>query len=251
MSVLDLLEAYPACELPFKTYLEMVPLMTPRYYSISSSPLAAPDRCSVTVGVVRAPALSGAGDYEGVCSNHLSARDSGTRVNAFVKATKGGFKLPDDPKAPIIMIGPGTGLAPFRGFLQERAELKRQGRELGTALLFFGCRRPDEDFIYRDELQALADDGVVELFVAFSRLDATKSYVQHRIAEHADAVWNSIGDGATIFVCGDGSRMEPDVRRALADLYRARTGADVATAEAWLNALSEQGRYVLDVWAAA
>ena len=251
MSVLDLLEAYPACELPFKTYLEMVPLMTPRYYSISSSPLAAPDRCSVTVGVVRAPALSGAGDYEGVCSNHLSARDSGTRVNAFVKATKGGFKLPDDPKAPIIMIGPGTGLAPFRGFLQERAELKRQGRELGTALLFFGCRRPDEDFIYGDELQALADDGVVELFVAFSRLDATKTYVQHRIAEHAGAVWNSIGDGATIYVCGDGSRMEPDVRRALADLYRARTGADVATAEAWLNALSEQGRYVLDVWAAA
>ena len=248
-SVLDLLEQYPACELPFKAYLEMLPLMTPRYYSISSSPLASPERCSITVGVVRGPALSGSGTYEGVSSNHLSAREVGARINAFVKESKSGFSLPQDLTRPIVMIGPGTGLAPFRGFLQERSVLKRRGSALGPALLFFGCRHPEEDFIYRDELQAFADDGIVQLHVAFSRLNGKKTYVEELIAERADDVWQAIDGGGTIYVCGDGSRMEPDVRRTFIDLYRLRTGADANAAEAWFNELGAQGRYVLDVWA--
>jgi cytochrome P450/NADPH-cytochrome P450 reductase len=251
LSVLDLLERFPACEPPFATYLEMLPLMTPRYYSISSSPLAAADRCSITVGVVREPAWSGEGIFEGVCSTHLERRAPGSRINAFVKASKSGFSLPADPLTPIVMVGPGTGLAPFRGFLQERRVLKDTGRELGPALLFFGCRRANEDYIYREELERFESDGIVTLDVAFSRQGRTKTYVQHRIAERADDVWSLLERGARVFVCGDGSHMEPEVRACFAALYRKQTGGDEAAATAWLAALAAQGRYVLDVWAAA
>ena len=247
-TVLDLLEAYPACELPFEAYLDMLPQMTPRYYSISSSPRASSERCSITVGVVREPAWSGRGTFEGVCSTYLARHDDGATIDAFVKRSTSGFHLPADPATPIVMIGPGTGLAPFRGFLQERVALRRDGATLGRALLFFGCRRPDQDYLYRDELERYAADGVVELHVAFSRLSDEKCYVQHRIAEQADAVWSILEAGGTIYVCGDGSRMEPDVRATLATLYRDKTGADAAAATAWIEALTANKCYNLDVW---
>jgi cytochrome P450/NADPH-cytochrome P450 reductase len=248
-SVLDLLERFPACEPPFTTYLEMLPLMSPRYYSISSSPLAS-ERCSITVGVVRQPAYSGVGTFEGVASTHLANRAPGSRLNAFVKSSKSGFSLPQDSKRPILMIGPGTGLAPFRGFLQERAALRAGGRELGPAALFFGCRRADEDYLYREELERFASDGVVELHVAFSREGPRKTYVQDLIAERASDVWALLERDAVVYVCGDGSRMEPQVRDTLAALYRTQTGMDESAASAWLAALAANGRYVLDVWAA-
>src|SRR6185369_3885011 len=181
-SVYDLLEEHPACELPFHAYLEMLSLLAPRYYSISSSPAGEPARCSITVGVVAAPAISGRGLYKGVCSNYLASRREGETIFATVRETKAGFRLPDDPARPIIMIGPGTGLAPFRGFLQERAALKAKGATLGPSMLFFGCRRPDQDYLYADELEAFAESGVTELFTAFSRGDGPKTYVQHVLA---------------------------------------------------------------------
>ncbi len=247
-SVLDLLEEHPACELPFEAFLDMLPPMTPRYYSISSSPLALPDRCSITVGVVNEPAWSGLGTFEGVCSTYLSRHGAGQTIDAFIKDSKSGFRLPDNPARPIVMIGPGTGLAPFRGFLQERDALRRGGATLGRALLFFGCRRPDQDYLYREELERYAADGIVELHVALSRAGATKTYVQHRIAEHADDVWSILENDGVVYVCGDGSRMEPDVRAALAELYRSKTGADDAAASSWLERLTVDKRYNLDVW---
>jgi cytochrome P450/NADPH-cytochrome P450 reductase len=251
-SVLDLLERFPACELPFASFLDMLPIMTPRYYSVSSSPLADPARCSITVGVVREPAWSGAGTYEGVASTYVARHDAGTTVDAFVKESRSGFHLPGDPACPIVMIGPGTGVAPFRGFLHERAVLADRGAPLGPAMLFFGCRRPDEDYLYRDELEAFAARGFVELHVAFSRLDpARKTYVQHAIDAQADRVWALIEGGAVIYVCGDGSRMEPDVRAALIALHGAKTGAAPERSRAWLEALAAEQRYVLDVWASA
>jgi cytochrome P450/NADPH-cytochrome P450 reductase len=248
-SVLDLLEEHPACELPFEAFLDMLPVMTPRYYSISSSPLATPDRASVTVGVVHEPAWSGNGTFEGVCSTYLRRHDAGQTIDAFVKDSKSGFRLPEDAARPILMIGPGTGLAPFRGFLQERAALRERGAALGPAMLFFGCRHPDQDFLYRDELEGYAAAGIVELHVAFSRLESTKTYVQHRIEEHADEVWELLGQDAVVYVCGDGSRMEPDVRATLAGLFRRKTGGDEAAAQGWLDGLTSSGRYHLDVWA--
>ncbi len=127
-SVFDLLEEHPACELPFHAYLEMLSLLAPRYYSISSSPSGDPARCSVTVAVVQGPTSSGRGVYKGICSNYLAGRHAGETVHATVRETKAGFRLPDDASVPIIMVGPGTGLAPFRGFLQERAAQQGQGR---------------------------------------------------------------------------------------------------------------------------
>src|SRR5947209_6899169 len=117
-SVYDLLDEHPACELPFHAYLEMLSLLAARYYSISSSPSPDPSRCSVTVGVVEGPAASGRSVYKGICSNYLAGRRAGDTIHATVRETKAGFRLPDDSSVPVIMIGPGTGLAPFRGFLQ-------------------------------------------------------------------------------------------------------------------------------------
>src|SRR5579862_4379222 len=142
-SVFDLLEEYPACELPLHIYLEMLSLLAPRYYSISSSPSVDGSRCSITVGVVESPAASGRSVYKGICSNYLAGRRVGETVYATLRETKAGFRLPADFAAPIIMVGPGTGLAPFRGFLQERAAWRAKGATLGPAMLFFGCRHPE------------------------------------------------------------------------------------------------------------
>jgi cytochrome P450/NADPH-cytochrome P450 reductase len=248
-SVFDLLEEHPACELPFHAYLEMLSLLAPRYYSISSSPSPDPLRCSVTVAVVEGPANSGRGVYKGICSNYLAGRRAGETIHATVRETKAGFRLPDDASVPIIMIGPGTGLAPFRGFLQERAARQAKGAALGPALLFFGCRHPDQDFIYGDELKAFAADGIAELHTAFSRAEGPKTYVQHLVAAQKDRVWSLIEQGAIIYVCGDGSRMEPDVKAALVTIYRERSGADAEAGSRWIESLGAQNRYVLDVWA--
>ena len=158
-----------------------------------------------------------------------------------MKETKAGFRLPEDPLKPIIMIGPGTGLAPFRGFLQERAARKNNGSALGPAVLFFGCRHPEQDFIYADELRRFAEEGVTELHVAFSRHDGKKTYVQDLLKAEADRVRALIDRGAIVYVCGDGGRMEPDVKRALAAMYD----------DAFVAKLAADNRYVLDVWASS
>jgi cytochrome P450/NADPH-cytochrome P450 reductase len=248
-SVYDLLEEHPACELPFHAYLEMLSLLAPRYYSISSSPSGDAARCSVTVGVVEGPASSGRGVYKGICSNYLASRRAGDTVHATVRETKAGFRLPDDSTVPIIMIGPGTGLAPFRGFLQERAALKAKGAALGPAMLFFGCRHPEQDFLYADELKAFAADGIAHLHTAFSRADGPKTYVQHLVAAQKDKLWSLIEQGAITYVCGDGGKMEPDVKAALMAIQRERTGGDEAAAARWIDDMGTKNRYVLDVWA--
>ena len=248
-SVFDLLEEHPACELPFHAYLEMLSLLAPRYYSISSSPSVDANRCSVTVGVVEGPASSGRGIYKGICSNYLAGRRTAETIHATVRETRAGFRLPDDAAVPIIMIGPGTGLAPFRGFLQERAALKAKGANLGPAMLFFGCRHPDQDFIYADELKAFAASGISELHTAFSRAEGPKTYVQNLVAAQKDRVWSLIEQGAIVYVCGDGGRMEPGVKAALVAIYRERAGADAEAGQRWIDDLGAKNRYVLDVWA--
>jgi cytochrome P450/NADPH-cytochrome P450 reductase len=248
-SVFDLLEEHPACELPFPAYLEMLSLLAPRYYSISSSPSGDPQRCSVTVGVVEGAASSGRGVYKGICSNYLAGRRAGETIHATVRETKAGFRLPDDTSVPIIMVGPGTGLAPFRGFLQERAALKAKGASLGPAMLFFGCRHPDQDFLYADELKAFAADGITELHTAFSRAESPKTYVQNLVAAQKERVWSLIEQGAIVYVCGDGGKMEPDVKAALVAIYRERASADAEAGQRWIDDLGTKNRYVLDVWA--
>jgi cytochrome P450/NADPH-cytochrome P450 reductase len=249
-SVIDLLEEFPACQLPFEVYLEQLSPLRPRYYSISSSPLADARSCSITVAVVEGPARSGRGAFAGVCTNYLRNQAEGSVIYAFVKDTKSAFRLPDDPATPIVMIGPGTGLAPFRGFLQERAAWKAQGRQIGPSLLFFGCRHPEQDFLYEDELKRFEANGVTKLATAFSRVDGQKKcYVQDEIHARRDEVWAMIEAGAVVYVCGDASRMAPDVRRTMAAIYCEKMKANEAAAEQWLNEMTAGNRYLVDVWA--
>jgi cytochrome P450/NADPH-cytochrome P450 reductase len=210
--------------------------------------MAAPGECSITVGVVRGPALSGEGEFRGTCSNYLADLKPGDRFKAAIRPPAGGFRLPEDPSTPIIMVGPGTGVAPFRGFLQERERLADAGHPLGDAMLFFGCHAPDQDFLYREELEAWDKAGLVDLHTAFSRHGGKRTYVQDLVAKQADRVWQLIESGARIYVCGDGARMEPDVRKALGAIYADRRDVTLEQADLWIDELIRDGRYALDVW---
>ena len=250
VSLIDLLEEFRACELPFNVYLELVPLLKPRYYSISSSPLVDPEKCSITVGVVDAPARSGRGRYQGVCSSYLAEQPAGSVIEGFVRPPSTPFVPPEDPSRPMIMVAAGTGLAPFRGFLQERAAIKhQQDNEVGTSLLFFGCRNPDQDYIYEEELEEFAREGLTRLECAFSRLEGQpKTYVQNVLKANNEEVWRLVGEGAVVYLCGDASRMAPAVERAFIELYRDETGASEQEGEAWMRDLKDAQRYVVDVW---
>lgn len=248
-SILDLLEEFPACELPFEIYMEMIPWMSPRYYSISSSSKANPGQCSISVGIVEGPAFSGNGHYEGVCSTSLRDAKAGDTIQAVIKQPTSQFRLPQDPTVPVIMIGPGTGVAPFMGFIQERKALKGQGKELGDAHLFFGCRHPDQDYIYKQELEQAQTDKLVQLHTAFSRLSDQREYVQDSIKKHWSDIWPLLQSNGVIYICGDGAMMEPDVKNTLIQLYMEETNAPQQQGQAWMEQLGSDGRYVLDVWA--
>ncbi|MGY2643317.1 bifunctional P-450/NADPH--P450 reductase [Bacillus inaquosorum] len=248
ISMLDLLEKYEACDMPFERFLELLRPLKPRYYSISSSPRVNPEQASITVGVVRGPAWSGRGEYRGVASNYLAERKAGDDVVMFVRTPESRFQLPEDPKTPIIMVGPGTGVAPFRGFLQARAALKREGKTLGEAHLYFGCRN-DRDFIYREELEQFEKDGIVTVHTAFSRKKGMpKTYVQHLMSDHAETLISILDRGGRLYVCGDGSKMAPDVEAALQKAYQSVHGTSEQEAQNWLKHLQDTGIYAKDVW---
>jgi cytochrome P450 / NADPH-cytochrome P450 reductase len=252
-SLLDLLEDYPACAMPFEVFLDRLPPLRPRYYSISSSPLVSPEMCSVTTGVLRGPARSGIGDFNGVCSTYLESNAPNSTVFAFVREPTIAFRPPEDPQRPMIMIGAGTGLAPFRGFLQERAAQRAEGTAVATSLLFFGCRTSAEDYLYEDELRRYEADGVVKVDAVFSREgDSQRRYVQDAIVQRADEVWDLIDNqNANIYVCGNASTMAPGVRTALIQVFRMKsvTGSTIGTdGNNWLAGLRADGRFLEDIW---
>lgn len=252
-SLLDLLEDYPACAMPFEVFLDRLPPLRPRYYSISSSPLVSPQMCSVTTGVLRGPARSGIGDFNGVCSTYLESNAPNSTVFAFVREPTIAFRPPDDPQRPMIMIGAGTGLAPFRGFLQERAAQRAEGTAVATSLLFFGCRTSSDDYLYGDELRRYEADGVVKVDAVFSREgNSQRRYVQDAIVQRADEVWDLIANQrANIYVCGNANTMAPGVRTALIQVFRMNsgTGSTIGTdGNNWLAGLRAEGRFLEDIW---
>jgi cytochrome P450/NADPH-cytochrome P450 reductase len=247
-SVLELLDDFESCDLPFNVYLELLPPMRPRYYSISSSP-AVTNSCHLTVGVLHGPARSGDGYFNGVASNHLGTSMEGSTQFTFVRKPTIPFRPPANPHVPMIMVGAGTGMAPFRGFLQERAALAEKGAPVGKSILFYGCRNAKSDMLYADELKAFEESGITELQVAFSREPGQpRTFVQHLIERERDQVWDLIETGAVIYVCGNASTMAPGVRAALMDLYRAKTNGSDSTADEWLAGLRDDDRYLEDIW---
>jgi cytochrome P450/NADPH-cytochrome P450 reductase len=247
-SVLELLDDFESCDLPFNVYLELLPPMRPRYYSISSSP-AVTSSCHLTVGVLHGPARSGDGYFNGVASNHLGTSMEGSTQFTFVRKPTIPFRPPANPHVPMIMVGAGTGMAPFRGFLQERAALAEKGVPVGKSILFYGCRNAKSDMLYADELNAFEESGITELQVAFSREPGQpRTFVQHLIERERDQVWDLIETGAVIYVCGNASTMAPGVRAALMDLYRAKTNGSDSTADEWLAGLRDDDRYLEDIW---
>ncbi|MBL8924811.1 MAG: cytochrome P450, partial [Pseudonocardia sp.] len=249
VTLLDLLEAHPECDLPFAEFLDLLPPLRPRFYSISSSPAASSD-VALTVGVLEGPARSGDGStYRGVCSGHLRDVPEGGTVFAFVRQPSIAFRPPENPHVPMIMVGAGTGMAPFRGFLQERESLRARGVPIATSLLFLGCRDRDDDLLYADELKAYEADGVATLITACSRITGyPHRYVQHALEASADQVWAAMQHDAVVFVCGNASTMAPGVRAALIAAFRAKTGAGEADGEAWLAGLRASNRYLEDIW---
>jgi cytochrome P450 / NADPH-cytochrome P450 reductase len=251
-SILDLLDHFPSCRLPFEVFLDLLPALRPRYYSISSSPLVASDTCSITVGVLDASARSGQGRFKGICSNYLAGLRIDATLYGFVRKPTIPFRPPDNPHLPMIMVGPGTGVAPFRGFLQERAALKQRGVPVGESMLFFGCRDPLQDFLYEDEMRVFEAAGVTRLFPVFSREPGKpKTYVQQAIKNHSEDVWRLLQQEAVVFVCGEASRMAPDVRQAFTGLFQERSATTAADAQAWLTELVASHRYLEDIWASA
>ena len=250
VSVLDLLERYAAVDIPLNTFLEMLPPLKPRQYSISSTPLHKANQLTLTVAVVDASSWSGRGKFQGVASNFFKSVQSGTKVSVAIRPANNNFHLPKNEKTPIIMISAGSGIAPFRGFLEERAFQKAEGKKVGEAFLFFGCDHPEVDLLYKEELQMWENEGVVKLNFAFSETgESPIKFVQHRLWEKRQEVIRLFKNGAIIFVCGDGKRMAPAVRDTLIKIYQEETKVTLEKAEKWANEIEKEGvRYVTDTF---
>ncbi|MDN4523983.1 bifunctional cytochrome P450/NADPH--P450 reductase [Fictibacillus fluitans] len=249
VTMLELLEKYPACEMEFSEFIALLPSMRPRYYSISSSPRVNEKQPSITVSVVLGEAWSGHGEYKGIASNYLASLQPGDLVTCFVSTPQSSFALPENPETPIIMVGPGTGIAPFRGFVQARKQLKHEGKTLGEAHLYFGCRS-HEDFLYKEELEEAQNQDIITLHTAFSRLaNQPKTYVQHVMEQHGQKLIGLLDSGAHFYICGDGSQMAPSVEATLLKSYAEVHQVSDEETKDWLLQLEENGRYAKDVWA--
>nr|WP_234532834.1 bifunctional nitrate reductase/sulfite reductase flavoprotein subunit alpha [Streptomyces shenzhenensis] len=217
--------------------------LQPRLYSISSSPLTDPHQVSLTVSVVRYENLRGR-PRQGVCSPFLADAEPGTEVPVHVQRSAH-FRPPADPATPMVMVGPGTGVAPFVGFLEER----RARGHRAPNWLFFGEQHRATDFYYEEELTALLAEGTLSrLDTAFSRDQRAKVYVQDRMREHGPLLWSWLQDGAHFYVCGDASRMAKDVDRALKDIATVHGGLTEDEATVYVKQLAADRRYVRDVY---
>jgi sulfite reductase (NADPH) flavoprotein alpha-component len=243
LDVLAALQKFSGIRPDPEAFVESLDPLQPRLYSISSSPKAHGSRLSLTVDAVRY-AIDDRTRL-GVCSTWLGGRiQPGDKVKVYVqRATH--FSLPSDPEKPVIMIGPGTGIAPFRAFLHERHAAKAPGRNW----LFFGHQRSACDFFYEDELTAMRAAGLLtRLTLAWSRDGDEKIYVQHRMREVGRDLWAWLNDGAHIYVCGDAVRMAKDVEAALVDIVAQHGGCTATIAKQFVDELKTKGRYQTDVY---
>ncbi|KAK4941765.1 hypothetical protein LTR10_018369 [Elasticomyces elasticus] len=263
----------PWSAVPFSALVEGLNKIQPRYYSISSSSLVQPNKISITA-VVESVRIPGAGHVvKGVTTNYLLAlkqkqngdpepsphgltyaitgpRNKYDGIHVPVHVRHSNFKLPSNPSKPVIMVGPGTGVAPFRGFVQERAEQAKKGEEVGTTVLFYGCRRSSEDWLYKaewDEYKKALGDKLI-IFNAFSREGPNKVYVQHHIKENGKLINDLLMQKANFYVCGDAAHMAREVNDVLGQIIAQERGVDAAKAEQVVKGMRSSGVYQEDVW---
>jgi sulfite reductase (NADPH) flavoprotein alpha-component len=241
--IIDLLNESPAVKFAPAEFVSLLKKLQPRLYSIASSLKAHPEQVHLTVDTLRYE-IHGR-KRQGVCSNFLAERvGKDTPVPVFIQGSKH-FRLPQNGDTPIIMVGPGTGIAPFRAFLEER----RATGAKGANWLFFGAQKSRCDFFYEDELETLRQEGVLtRLDTAFSRDQDFKIYVQNRMLENATELWNWLEQGAHFYVCGDASRMAKDVDDALHEVVRTAGGCSDDTAAEYVQKLKAGRRYQRDVY---
>jgi sulfite reductase (NADPH) flavoprotein alpha-component len=240
---LDLIEHCPAKLNDPQQLFKLLPRLAPRLYSISSSQAFRPTQIDLSVRVVKYE--SHGRNREGVCSAHIGERTpKGGKLPIFIHSNQF-FRLPANPDVPVIMVGPGTGVAPFRAFIEHKVA----GCGRWPMWLFFGDQRASEDFLYRDEFLAWHADGTLQrLDTAFSRDQKEKIYVQQRIRENSAELWRWLEQGAYFYVCGDSKRMAPDVEAALLEAVATHSGKGPGYANEFFAEMKKQKRYLRDVY---
>ncbi|KAE8358128.1 hypothetical protein BDV27DRAFT_163870 [Aspergillus caelatus] len=256
---------------PFSLLLENIARLQPRFYSISSSAQTQPRQLSITTIVDSVQVLGSQRTFKGLTTNYLYALkcaqnkelahddlnyDIGGprtkycdfKIPIYVRHSN--FRLPSDTSRPIIMVGPGTGIAPFRAFIQERVNISLRNAHVGESLLFFGCRNRRDDFLYEEELTKWESDprNRLRVIVAFSRETEKKVYVQHKLHESAVLVNQLVDQGAYIYICGDGARMAREVKAELGHIIAEQRGMAREEGDGVIKSMKDQGRYQEDVW---
>jgi sulfite reductase (NADPH) flavoprotein alpha-component len=242
MEVIDFLIEHPSIKWAPQEFVDVLAKLQPRLYSISSSLKAQPNQVHFTIDVVQYE--SRGRQRKGVCSTFLAERAGDVPVPVFPNTSK--FRLPEDGNTPIIMVGPGTGIAPFRAFLQERKAVGAKGKNW----LFFGSQHKHCNYFYEEELEGLKRDGVLtRLDCAWSRDQEGKSYVQHKMLENAAEIWKWMdAEGAQFFVCGDARRMAKDVDAALRTIFQEQGGKTEEQTNEYVEKLKSDKRYKRDVY---
>ncbi|MEK0451462.1 MAG: sulfite reductase flavoprotein alpha-component CysI [Verrucomicrobiota bacterium] len=241
----DVLREFPEVKFTPQEFCDQLRALAIRLYSISSSLKAHPESVHLTVATVRWNAHGR--QRNGVCSTFLADRWSGDTTAGVFGQMQKHFRLPEDPNTPVIMVGPGTGVAPFRAFLEDREATGAKGRNW----LFFGDQRREQDFFYRDQFEGWVKNGLLSrLDLAFSRDQAEKVYVQHRMAEAGAELWKWLNEGAYFYVCGDKNRMAADVHAALIAIAQKHGGKTEEEAKAFIEEglMKTEKRYRRDVY---
>lgn len=248
----DILTLCPSIAMPLEHFLNVCPLLQTRFFTISSSSMVYPDTIHLTVSVTSAPRKDGS-LFKGLCSNYIASRKPGIdSIRVFIRPSS--FRLPQDISRPIILIGPGTGIAPMRAFLQERARQRQQSDDaatlVGKTILYFGCKSRQQDYLYREELESYERDGVLDrLRIAFSRETDRKVYVQHLLREDGEETWKLLtDDGAHVYVCG-GVKMGQDVAEVLHEIAMSHGNHTRDEAKMYWEKMSSQHRFVQELWA--
>lgn len=241
--ILDLIRDFGPLETNAQTFASLLRKLPTRLYSIASSYKANPDEAHLTIGAVRYHANGR--DRSGVCSVQIAERiQPGDKLPIYIQNNEN-FKLPENPDTPIIMVGPGTGVAPFRSFLQEREEIGAEGK----SWLFFGDQHFVTDFLYQTEWQNWLKDGVLtKMNIAFSRDKAEKVYVQHRMLEHSKELFEWLEEGAVLYICGDEKHMAHDVHQTLLAIIQKEGQMSLEQAEEYVAAMKQNKRYQRDVY---